>query len=236
VSVTKKLIVANWKSNKSLSEAQAWLAEAQELNGQFDSQRVKAVLAPPFPFLPIVRENVSQLGWQLAAQDISSFPAGSYTGAVSTHNLQGLEVTYAIVGHSERRQYFQETSQQVAQKAELALSAGIQPIVCVDEQSLAGQASALDSSVIEKCLVTYEPREAIGSGDNASIDEVKSFRQQVKNLFGEVPFLYGGSVDETNIGEYLLVTDGALIGTASLAAKQFIRVLEAAQGGNPADL
>jgi triosephosphate isomerase len=195
--------------------------------------KITPVLAPAFPLLAVAEPVLAQLKWKLAAQDMSSYPAGSYTGAVSAINLQGLSVTYAIVGHSERRQYFKETAQDVARKIEQAVEAGIKPLVCVSAQTLAEQASALDSSLAQRCAVVYEPLDAIGTGNNASLETVKQFKTQVRRLFGAVPFLYGGSVDELNIGEYLLVTDGVLIGTASLKADQFIRVLQTAQGDQP---
>ncbi|HEX9817507.1 MAG TPA: triose-phosphate isomerase [Patescibacteria group bacterium] len=228
----QKLIVANWKANKSLSQAQAWLetvASAKPIN----LTKLKPIVAPAFSLLPLVESTTSQLGWQLAAQDISPYPAGSYTGAVSVVNLQGLALTFVIIGHSERREHFGETVQQVARKAEQVVSAGMTPMVCVSEQTLTEQASALDAKIMERCVVVYEPPSAIGSGDSALLSQVSDFQARVKQLFGSVPFLYGGSVDEQNIGEYLLITDGVVVGTASLSADQFINLLQTAQGDQP---
>lgn len=224
-----KLLVANWKSQKSLSQAQTWLKTVGELLGITTLPGITPVLTPPFPFLVPLTPMVQDLGWQLGVQDISPFPAGSYTGAVSGANLHGSPVKYAIVGHSERRHYFHETIQDVARKAEQALDVGITPIVCVDKQTLEPQAAALGEAA-SKCIVAYEPTGAIGSGNNAPLAEIKEFHEHVKRLFDSVPFLYGGSVDELNINEYLLVTDGVIVSTASLAAQQFVKVLKTALG------
>lgn len=228
----QKLIIANWKANKSVTQAQAWFTEAVALLTGADFKTVMPVVAPAFPLLSPVSEAVQKLGWQLAVQDLSQFPAGSYTGAVSVANLHGLGVVYAILGHSERRRYFQETAQTVARKVEQALDAGITPIICVDEQSVGQQASALTAELVERCLVAYEPASAIGTGNNPSLDQVKAFQVQVKKLFGAVPYLYGGSVDELDINEYLLITEGVIIATAALEAKQFVAILKTAQGIN----
>ncbi|MFH2118690.1 MAG: triose-phosphate isomerase [Candidatus Paceibacterota bacterium] len=230
----KKLIIGNWKANKSLAQAQTWLETVSISSNRLDLSNITPILAPAFSLLDSMRPVTTELNWQLAAQDLSPFPAGSYTGAISAINLKSLSVSYVLVGHSERRQYFKETSQEVATKAELALEAGITPIVCVSNLTLAEQASAFDVSLAKRCIIAYEPLEAIGTGNEASLGSVKEFKNKVKLLFGEVPFLYGGSVDELNVGEYLLVTDGALVGTASLKAEQFINLLKTAQGDKPA--
>lgn len=231
----QKLIIANWKSNKSASQAEAWLAEAGKLLGGTEMKGITPVLAPAFPLLPVVNEAVKKLGWKLAVQDLSPFPAGSYTGAVSAVNLRNLPVKYAILGHSERRRYFHETAQEVARKVEQAVDATITPIICVDEHSIETQVSALNAELAERCVVAYEPVGAIGTGNSATLAQVKQFQATVKRLFGSVPFLYGGSVDELDINEYLLATDGVIIGTASLNAKQFIDILRTAQGTTVAE-
>ena len=230
-----KLIVANWKSQKSLTQAEAWLQTVHDLLGAFPPdfslpKDTTIALTPPFPFIVPLRSAIEKLGWQLGVQDISPFPAGSYNGAVSGVNLQGLGVKYTLVGHSERRRYFHETVQTVARKIEQALDVGITPIICVDQQTVEAQAAALDEGLNGQWLVAYEPAQAIGSGHNVPLSEVKEFQSKVQRLFGAVPFLYGGSVDELNISEYLLVTDGAIISTASLDAKQFVTVLKTALG------
>lgn len=232
----RKLIVANWKSHKSPAEAMEWVQAAQHTFGHIPTDSITAVVAPAFPLLPTIADSIKTLNWKLAAQDVSPFSAGSYTGAVSAHNFSHLGVEYVLVGHSERRRYFSETPHVVSQKIDQAIENKLTPLVCIDESSLAAQAAVISSRAAGQCIVVYEPSEAIGTGNNASLEDVKKFRREAEQVFGSVPFLYGGSVDELNIGEYLLVTDGVLIGTASLDISQFIRVLEAALGKPPSGL
>ncbi len=227
---TQPLIIANWKSHKNEDEAYQWLKTFEEDVATFRSD-LEVVIAPAFPLVPMVSEFLANDQWQkvsLAVQDISSFPAGAYTGAVAGQNLQGFEVKYAVVGHSERRRYFHETHQDVANKVDQALAAKITPIVCVDQDYVEAQASAIEAAVLTKCVVAYEPLEAIGSGNFQPIDEVREVVAQIKRVFGAVPIIYGGSVSAANVKEYLAVVDGVLVGTHSLKAAEFSQLLTAA--------
>lgn len=221
-----KLIVANWKSHKSLSEAEAWLSSFEKATSLFPAT-AKVVLCPPFPFLFSLSETLSGIdGVELGVQDLSPFPAGAYTGAISTQNLQGAGVKYAILGHSERRRYFHETHQEVANKVDQALQADIKPIVCVDEQYLVAQSSALSREQMESCIVAYEPLEAIGTGDNQPADEVAEVVEKIQQAFGPVPVIYGGSVAGNNVSEYLAVCDGVLVGGSSLEAETLAAIVQ----------
>ena len=242
---TKKIIFGNLKSNKSSNQMREWFVDFKDIlakdskksvSGEKPFSKIDAVLAPAYPFLHLVNENSTETGLVLGIQDISSYPAGSYTGAISVQNLVGLGVKYTLVGHSERRKYFSETNEIVAKKITQALSADIIPIVCVDEGSLDDLAVKVSAEDMASCMVAYEPSGAIGSGENAALSDVKSFGKKVRTLFGDVPYLYGGSVDESSAAEYLLVTDGVIIGTASLDAKQFVSLLKSAQGEDPVGL
>jgi triosephosphate isomerase (TIM) len=225
-----KIIVANWKSNKSVAGATEWFDSLASALGS--PQRVELVLAVPFVFLGLALERVGKLqanptsNISLGVQDLSPYPAGSYTGAVSGYNLEGLGVKYAVLGHSERRRYFHETNQDVAAKVEQALASGITPIVCVDQDYIASQASVIDENMLARCVVAFEPISAIGNGNNADLATVKTAIESIRQNFGQVPVLYGGSVDEQNINEYLIVCDGVIVGTASLDALQLARVVE----------
>ncbi len=222
-------IIANWKSNKSVAQAEQWLSEFKhQWSSRQQSAQVEAIIAPPTPALALVADELYEVAQaSVAVQDISQFPAGSYTGAVSAANLADLSVRYAIVGHSERRKYFHETHSDVAGKVAQAWDANITPVVCVDAEYLQQQAAAIAPDLLEKCIVAYEPLSAIGTGNNAPVDVVKRVVADVKTTFGDIPVLYGGSVTAENIAEYLLVTDGALVGGASLDVESFLRLLGA---------
>lgn len=228
----QKLIFGNWKSNKSKEEAKSWLSTFKTELKDLEFKTIEPVVAPPLPFLNM-SEEFKSLGLKVGVQDISHFPAGSYTGAASAHNLKDFNISYTLAGHSERRRYFLETSDMVIQKVTQAISNGITPIVCVDESTLDELIAKADTEEIKKAIIAYEPVEAIGTGNNAPISAVKDFAGRVKDAFGDIPFLYGGSINETNIAEYLLVSDGVIIGGASLDAGQFVEVLRAAQGEIP---
>lgn len=231
----QKYIVANWKSNKTLEEVKSWLdvflAQLSSLN-----PRLKVVLAVPFPFLETVgqllranRDKTQQI--KLAVQDISPYPAGSYTGAVSVYNLQGLGVEYAIVGHSERRKYFSETNQTVAEKCQLLVESNIRPVLCVEAENAKQQAASLSDEIRDKVIVAYDPISAISTHSAAgakSSGEVTKVVAGIKQFFGQVPVIYGGSVDEDNVKMYMLICDGVLPGRASLDAKQFLNLVSIA--------
>jgi triosephosphate isomerase len=151
---------------------------------------------------------------------------GAYTGAVSAQSLQEFGVTYVLVGHSERRKYFHETDQDVALKVRQVLDGGMQPVLCIDEPYLHSQAAAIDTSVYSSLIIAYEPVAAIGTGKSMNVGTVQEVSARIKQTFGDgVPVLYGGSVTDENVAEYLLVADGALVGGASLEARDFTQLL-----------
>lgn len=223
-----KLVVANWKSHKTLDEARTWLQLFQAKAHLFPSQ-AEIVLCPPFPFLSTLHHSlVPEVA--LGVQDISPFPAGAYTGAISAHNLNDMGITYALVGHSERRRYFHETHQDVANKVDQAVQNGMRPIVCVDQPYMRAQASAIKPELLAACVVAYEPLEAIGTGDNQPADQVKAIVTEIQQVFGRVPIIYGGSVTSQNALEYLTVTDGVLVGGRSLDPEEFSQIAMHASG------
>lgn len=229
----RKIIFGNWKSNKSKNQLKSWFQEFRDSLSGLVFSSIEPVIAPPFVLLDPVEEALKNSGVSLGIQDISAYPAGSYTGAISVHNVNGFAVKYALVGHSERRKYFHEDATSIAQKVTQLLTDKITPIVCVEPETIQETANAISTESLSSCIVAYEPSAAIGSGKNAALQEVKDFKAEVIRLFGHVPYLYGGSVDEKNIAQYLLVTDGVIIGTASLDARQFVSTLKTAQGEKP---
>lgn len=221
------LIVANWKSHKNLTSAFEW---AEQLSVWHWSAEVELVIAPPTPLLWPLAKQIEKLGvnWQLATQDISPFPAGSYTGAVSWQNLEGLPIKYGIVGHSERRRYFGDTAQRVANKVDLLLQANVTPIVCLDAPDLAAQTAVLSGQQRAACVVAYEPLAAIGSGTSADINEIIQQAARIQQVFAPQAILYGGSVTSKNLPDISANCAGVLVGSASLNVDDFGALLQAA--------
>ena len=229
---SKKLVLANWKSHKTLDEAMHWLAKVGPKAG---ASPYSVVLCPPFPFLaPLYTEiQAKKYAIKLGVQDLSPFPAGSYTGAVSERTLEGLGVVYALLGHSERRRYFHETYQEVANKVDLAIEAKIQPIVCLRKEDISPQYSALSDDSAKKVIVLYETIGHIGTGEVESIESVLNSVQKIRSIFGyAVPIIYGGSVsDETR----LLFLEhkelqGIVAATNSLDADEFMKMIRQTNG------
>lgn len=220
-----KLIIANWKSHKLASDITEWWQ--QFTAAALDLTTNTVCVAPPLSYLTFV-DAKRDSAVELAAQDVSPYPFGKYTGEVTAAQLKDCGVTYCIVGHSERRQHFGETESQVAQKVTQLLEAGITPVVCIDTPYLESQAAALSAAERAECVVVYEPLAAIGSGNPAHVGDVERVLAEVREAFGEVPVLYGGSVTERDVQEFLLVADGVLVGTASLDGAQFAAVVAAA--------
>ena len=247
LSVRKKLVVGNWKMNGGQARNVALI---DGLKGAIP-EGVDVVVCPPYPYLAQVKALAGELGVGLGAQDLSEHSAGAFTGDVSAAMLKDFGVRYAIVGHSERRQYQGETDLQVATKVKRALAAGITPIVCVGEtlsereQGLTEfivrrQLSAviqLNGHCISEIVVAYEPVWAIGTGKTATPTEAQAvhavLRTQLRAATEQadrVRILYGGSMNAANAAELLAQPDidGGLIGGAALKAPDFLTIVAAA--------
>lgn len=225
-----KLIIANWKSNKDIYSIKNWFEEiSKALQGVQNLEIMEIIIAPPYPFLQMVKDEIEKhnLPFKISVQDLSSFPAGKYTGAVSGVNLKGLSVSHSILGHSERRRYFRENHQDIALKVEQSIEAGIKPVLCIDKSYLEEQAGVLKSEHLDKVIVAYEPLAAIGSGNGESVGQVSEVIKKVKQIYSsDTKVIYGGSVDEFNVNEYLLVSDGVLVGTAALDPIKFANIIK----------
>ncbi len=219
ISHAQKLVVANWKSNFSWNEAQNW---AQQFRGENQHQHTYVVCAP-FPLLGALQNESFTLG----VQDLSPFEAGAYTGAVSPTNLQGLGIKFAILGHSERRKYFQETSELVAKKVEIALAHDITPIVCVDRDQFSEQANTLGKAS-QQCFIAYEPIHAISTfgGQEDPLEVTLEAIEEIHSLFQPLGVLYGGSVSPENSLAYLQNEHiaGVLVGGSSLKPEVFAQL------------
>src|SRR3989338_6951417 len=188
-----KYIVGNWKSNKNLSEATAWLDAFTSYELGLFKNTVRVAIAAPFPLIALVKDTLRAFPWvKVASQDISPFGAGSYTGAVSTHNLDHL-IDYCIIGHSERRKYFGETDTLIAAKTDIAHSSNIWTIVCVR--------SAQDIIPPHADFIAYEPVGAIGTGHNEPLENVLAVKKML-SIPSSSYFIYGGSANPGNARQY----------------------------------
>ncbi|MBI2726667.1 MAG: triose-phosphate isomerase [Polaromonas sp.] len=250
----KKLIAGNWKMNGSLAANEALLSALA--NGLAGKPAVDVAVCVPAPYLAqfqalkSVQPALSAI--DLGAQDVSAQASGAYTGEVSAAMLHDFGCRYAIVGHSERRQYHGESDTLVAEKARAALASGIAPIVCVGEtlaeregghteEVVKRQLAAvihLNGHCISEIVVAYEPVWAIGTGKTASPEEAQAvhavLRAQLKAATDKpdrVKILYGGSMNAANAASLLAQPDidGGLIGGASLKAPDFLTIIAAAQ-------
>jgi triosephosphate isomerase (TIM) len=234
-----KFVVANWKMHGNLADALA-LAQASAKIAEHMSH-VRVIIAPGFVHLLSIKEALRWVphNFDLAAQTVSPFTEGAYTGDVAAGQLKGL-VDYCIVGHSERRHFHHETHESVNHQIQQLTKAGITPIVCFGEthhtkgkvgvallHGLAHDLHDLPAEAIEKCLFAYEPVWAIGTGKVASAEHIGTVVRHVKDWFSttyklEPKVLYGGSVSGKNASDIAKIhdIDGVLVGGASLHAKE----------------
>ncbi len=247
----KPIIAGNWKMNKTAAEAKAF---AEAVKGAIPSKDiVDSVVGSPALFLQELVAEAKGTELQISAQNCYFENAGAYTGETSPAALADLGVTYVIIGHSERREYFHETDEDINKKAKAIFANGMTPILCCGEsletyeagktaewiegQITAGLSGLTDAQVSE-LVIAYEPIWAIGTGKSADANIADDIcgvvRATVEKLYGKevaekVRIQYGGSVKPENIAEYLAKenVDGALVGGASLEPQSFLALLEA---------
>lgn len=217
-----KLIVGNWKSNKNLIESKKW---CQSFLEQDRKEYGHYVVCPPMPLIGQLRE-LADGEFDLGVQDLSPFDAGAYTGEVAGYSLKGFGVRYAILGHSERRKYLNETPHLIAQKIDEALAYDITPILCVDIDQAKHQADQLSHDHFKKIVLAYEPVHAISTfgGHEDPLDITLKNIAKLRQIFRtETKVLYGGSVNRHNSLNYLQQAeiDGVLVGQASLDPIEF---------------
>ncbi len=219
-----KYIIANWKCNKNEVEAEQWVTDLAESKVVEQSPELVVVLCPSFLYL---RQLVSRVkGLQLGAQAVSNYPNGAYTGAISALQVSQY-AQYTILGHVERRRYFNETEQIIAQQTRQALDAQLTPIIAVDHQTWLRQLSVFNADELKNCIIMYEPPEAIsimGDEKAADLDQVIKAVAEIRSQFEMKAVLYGGSVSEKNVAAYIAhpALDGVVPGAASLDSLQFI--------------
>jgi triosephosphate isomerase len=241
-----KLVVGNWKMNGGLAANAALLDELA--SGWTGMPGRELAVCVPYPYLMQAQAALSSSAIAWGAQDVSEHAAGAYTGEVSAGMLVEFGCRYAIVGHSERRQYYGDTDAVVGAKARAALAAKIAPIVCVGETLGERDAGATEAVVLRqldaalvavgtdapKLVVAYEPVWAIGTGRTASPGQAQAVHATLRVRLAragaaEVPLLYGGSVKADNAAALFAMADidGGLIGGASQKSGEFLAIARA---------
>ena len=227
-----KLVAGNWKMHDRGRDL------ASAVRSRVGAPGVGVLLCPAFPYLREVGEVLAGSGIALGAQDLHWEPQGAFTGAVSAAMLLGVGCSHVIIGHSERRRLFGDTDASVAAKVKAAQAAGLTPVLCVGEtlaERDAGYAQRRIRSQVEAafrpgCIVAYEPVWAIGTGRAASVDDAREAAETIRaTAGGDVRVLYGGSVAAANCAPFFTVTDGALVGGASLDPEAFAAIVRAAE-------
>ena len=223
----KSLFIAgNWKSNKTLSESEDWIqkfnAQCQTLNAKWENLTI--VVCAPFTAVHVLKEGVKnhQLPFSVGAQNVSMYDEGAYTGEVSARMIREL-ADWVIVGHSERRKYFNETDEVLAVKVEKAHTAGLKVIYCVPDD-----VTAVPSGV---AVVAYEPIWAIGTGKTDTPENADSVCTRIKQKSSMSVVIYGGSVTAENVASFCAMShiEGVLPGGASLDPVKFSQLIGAAQ-------
>jgi len=254
--MTENLIVANFKMKlASKSEIETWIRNFEKASKNFSSSKTKVILGVPNVFLNFFKDLNKRKEFSMGAQNCFWEDQGAYTGETSPKMLKSIGVEYVILGHSERRKYFNEKNQEIAKKVEKVLKNRMTPIVCVGEnqeekrkdlsmQVILKQLKEILENVgrgnIEKTILCYEPIWAISSNnpdDLPNSNEIMSARLLIKKFlvgkYGKltaerVKIIYGGSVDSFNVKEICLDSgmEGALIGSASTKPYDFMKIIE----------
>lgn len=247
----KKIIAGNWKMNKTLEEGLSLASEVINMAEDEVSKEVTLVMNVPFTYLHSIKKLLTaNTHVFLGAQNCHTELSGAFTGEISVPMLHSLGVQYVIVGHSERREYFQEQNAQIALKIDKLLSYGLTPIFCCGESldtrkadkhldfvknQLTESLFHLSAHDVENIVIAYEPIWAIGTGETATAAQAQEMHQALRAHIAEkytqaladkIAILYGGSMKPNNAVELLAQpdVDGGLIGGASLVARDFIDI------------
>ena len=247
----KKIVAGNWKMNRTLGEGKTLTSSLVNMLAPNSPSNAEVVLIPPYTYLASLKEFIQDRpNVSLGAQTCSSHDFGAYTGEISVEMLKSVGAQYVIVGHSERREYFNEEGLQLAQKISKAITANLTPIFCCGE-SLENRESGnhekfifdqieeglfhLSLDEVLKVVIAYEPIWAIGTGKTASSKQVQEMHRSIRLMLLDqyeaiasetIPILYGGSVKPDNARELFAQADvdGGLVGGASLLAQDFVDI------------
>jgi len=249
----KQIAAANWKMNLTYQQAETLFDEIlnEKIALETDQQVIFAV---PFPYLTMAKSEIDDLeGYSIAAQNCNDKKSGAYTGEVSAEMLNSLGIKYCVIGHSERREYYHESNQMLADKVAICLQYNITPIFCCGEplavrekeeqnafvqKQLEESLFQLSEEDVQKLIIAYEPIWAIGTGKTASTQQAQEMHAHLRSVLAtkwgstiadQIPILYGGSVKAGNAAELFASpdVDGGLVGGASLVANEFIQIIKA---------
>ena len=248
----RNIVAGNWKSNKSINESREWMNEMRELESELPSD-VRVMVAPPTPYLAALAESKPSYV-TLASQNVCATNTGAYTGEYTAEMLVSCGVSFALIGHSERREYYGDSDSVVVEKISRCVEAGLGVVLCCGEQleiRKAGTHEEMISAQLNYALngitdvdplnfvIAYEPIWAIGSSRSATMEQIEYALSEIRkvlrdvdtNFYEPTKILYGGSVTEENIAEILGIdgVDGALIGGASLDSKSFSTICRIAK-------
>lgn len=245
----QKWVIGNWKMNGTLEQAKSLFQGLK--NSVPQSDKLHCAVCPPAVFLPMAAEYLQESSVAIGGQNICAESAdyGAYTGEISASMLQEFAVSYVLLGHSERREYYAETDAVVVEKFKQAKQKGLTPVLCVGEslqRREAGEAkahiaaqveavvSALGVSAVSGALIAYEPIWAIGTGLTATPEQAQEIHQHIRSVLAQydeeiaakTPILYGGSVNAANAESLFAMRDinGALVGGASLKLEEFTEI------------
>ncbi len=246
----KKIVAGNWKMNKSFTEAEELVgAIADELDEK--KLACEVIICPSALYLEMASDYAEESILSIAAQNVSNFDNGAYTGEISASMLGEMEIAYCIVGHSERRKYFNETDKVLAEKVDRLLDYNMKPIFCIGEQlderesgnhfdvvksQMTNGVFHLNNDEFLNVVVAYEPVWAIGTGVVATPDQAQEMHSYIRGLISEkygaqtaddTTILYGGSCNAQNAATLFANkdVDGGLIGGASLKADDFVKIV-----------
>ncbi len=247
----KNIVAGNWKMNLGFDDAEDLIDQINEELENFKSN-AEVIICPPSPYLELTSDMAEEGYFSCGAQNVAQWNNGAYTGEVSAQMLDSIGVEYCIVGHSERRKYFNETSEEIAQKIDRLMENDIIPIFCcgealeqreagkhfeVVENQIKESLFHLSNEQIENIVIAYEPVWAIGTGKTATRDQAQEMHAHIRSLLEkkyskaiaeEISILYGGSCNSKNAKELFANkdVDGGLIGGASLKKEDFIAIIK----------
>ncbi|WP_207494203.1 triose-phosphate isomerase [Aridibaculum aurantiacum] len=249
----KQIAAANWKMNLTYQEAETLLHQVVKNIPKLEDQQ-HVVFAVPAPYLDLAQDEIApKYQVYTAAQNVYTKKSGAYTGEISVIMLNSLGVDHAIIGHSERREYFNESNEMLAEKVQVCLENNITPIFCCGEalqvreenkqneyvaKQLEESLFRLPADQLQKVVIAYEPIWAIGTGKTATSEQAQEMHAHIRNhiaktyglnVANEISILYGGSVKGANAKEIFGQpdVDGGLVGGASLNAEEFLQIIKA---------